>query len=89
MAGIRVNHLDDLQGVDYIVDLKPWNGREMGRNYIDGAISDLINDLETGDNGEITYALCGDTLIVVSLDDDGDYYVTVTKVVSRGRTKRV
>lgn len=88
MAGIRVNHLDNLQDVDYIVDLKPWNGREMGRNYIDNAISNLINDLETGDHGEFIYSLCGDTLIVVSLDDD-DYCVTVTKVVSRGWTKPV
>lgn len=88
MANIRINHLDNEQDVDFILDLKPWNGKEMGRNYIDNAIRNLVNDLSHGVEGGLVYSLCGDTLIVVSLDDD-DYCVTVTKVVSRGWTKRV
>lgn len=86
MANVSINHLDNGQVVDFTLDLKPWRGKVMDGNYIDSAIRNLIDDLETGEFGEFIYSICGDTLVLVSREEN-EYCVTVTKVVSRGYTK--
>ena len=89
MANIQVN-FSASERVDFVVDLEEWNGKAMDRAYIAETIQRVINDFESGDiEGHIAYTLCGDTLVVVTRDDDlvnwGDpYTVMVSKVTHRG-----
>lgn len=91
MAQIQVN-FDGCEDTEILVDLKEWHGKQMGREYIVEAIQRIISGFENfEDHGPVAYSLCGDTLIVVTLDDNAEYPYTVmvSKVTHRGRAKRV
>lgn len=87
---IRVNFTNDSKTPDFIVDLKEWNGAPMTHSFISEQIQSLINDLENGDAKGFTYSLCGDTLVLVTDEDDRDfpYAVTVSKVAHRGLARK-
>ena len=91
MAKIQVN-FDNKERFDLIVDLDEWHGKQMGREYIVEAIQCIINEFEQfGDHEPVGYSLCGDTLIVVTQEDNTEYpyNVMVSKVTHRGRAKAV
>lgn len=90
MTKIRINYSNE-EAPDYTVDLNPWNGREMGRDYFDDAIRRLIEDLEATDDS-FNYSICGDSLVLVNREDYSEnercsYLVTVCKVMMRGYAK--
>ena len=89
MTKIQVN-FGVSETFDFVVDLQEWQGKEMTRDYVTETIQRVISDFESGDiEGHIAYTLCGDTLVVVTRDDDlgnwGEpYTVMVSKVTHRG-----
>lgn len=91
MAKIQVN-FDNRERFDLIVDLDEWHGKVMGKEYITEAIQRIINEFEQVEDHEpVGYSLCGDTLIVVTREDHGDfpYMVMVSSLNMRGYAKRV
>lgn len=91
MSKIQVNFGGD-EDTEIIVDLQTWDGKVMGQEYITEAIQRIINGFEYfEDHEKISYSLCGDTLIVVSQEDNEEYpyLVMVSKVTHRGYAKRV
>lgn len=91
MAKIQVN-FDNKERFDLIVDLDEWHGKQMDREYITEAIQRIINEFEQFDDHDpVVYSLCGDTFIVVTREDHGDfaYVVMVSSLKMRGYAKRV
>lgn len=86
-----------LQAPDFVVEVVEWQGKEMSKEYITETIQQMISELENdedkGDSGDCTYTLCGDTMIVITrennlLSPDTLYTVNITKLTHRGFVKR-
>lgn len=86
---VRVNFVDGRVDPNFVVDLRAWHGVEQSQSQIVEFIQELINELESDATG-MNYCLCGDTLVLVSEEDDKEfpYAVTLCKVTHRGFARK-